>query len=91
MVANSRAKINIGLDIKIARLRAGLFQYQLAARLGISPCQLSQIETDRIEPSAELLKRISQEIETAEVLMAGRKDKNPKPVKVVAKNDSPVS
>jgi len=64
MLTHSSVEVNTGLDIKIARLRVGLFQYQLAGWLGISPCQLSQIKTGRIEPSPELVERIYREIET---------------------------
>ncbi len=47
-----------GIEIKIARIRKGLLQYEVAAKTGISPNRLSEIETGRREPSAELLNRI---------------------------------
>ncbi len=47
-----------GLDIKIARLKAGFRQYDLAARLGIPPSRLSEIESGRRELSPNLLKRL---------------------------------
>ena len=47
-----------GLRLKIARLRAGLKQYELAAKVGIAPTQLCEIETGRREVSKELLERI---------------------------------
>lgn len=50
-------KVN-GLDIKIMRLRAGLRQYDLAARVGIAPNRLSEIESGRREVSPELLQQI---------------------------------
>jgi transcriptional regulator with XRE-family HTH domain len=49
---------NKGLELKIARLRAGLKQYELAAKVGIAPTQLCEIETGRREVPAELLERI---------------------------------
>ena len=47
-----------GLDIKIARLKAGLRQYDVAAQLGIPPSRLSEIESGRRQPSDELLQRL---------------------------------
>ena len=53
-------KRDTGLEIKIARLRAGLKQYQLAARLGISSTQLCEIELGRKVLSPELARQITQ-------------------------------
>jgi len=50
-------KVN-GLDIKIARLKAGLRQYDLAARLGIPPSRLSEIESGRRKPAPEIMRQI---------------------------------
>jgi len=47
-----------GIDIKLARIKSGIRQYDLAARLGISPSRLSEIESGRREPSQELVKRL---------------------------------
>jgi len=49
-----------GVEIKIARIRAGLLQYEVAANVGILPNRLSEIEAGRRRPSPELLKRILQ-------------------------------
>ena len=49
---------NNGLGLKIARLQAGLKQYELAARVGIAPTQLCEIEIGRREASPDLLERI---------------------------------
>ncbi|MCK4789106.1 MAG: helix-turn-helix transcriptional regulator [Desulfobacteraceae bacterium] len=46
------------LDLKIARIKVGLKQYELAARVGIGPTKLCEIEAGRREVSPELLKRI---------------------------------
>jgi len=47
-----------GVEIKIARIRAGLLQYEVAANVGILPNRLSEIEAGRRRPSPELLQRI---------------------------------
>ena len=52
-----------GVEIKIARIRAGLLQYAVAANVGILPNRLSEIEAGRRRPSPELLERILQVIE----------------------------
>jgi transcriptional regulator with XRE-family HTH domain len=46
------------IELKIKRLRSGLKQYELAAKLGISPTKLCEIELGRKKPSPELLPRI---------------------------------
>jgi len=50
-------KVN-GLEVKIARLRAGFRQYDLAARLGIPQSRLSEIESGRRKPSPEIVGRL---------------------------------
>jgi transcriptional regulator with XRE-family HTH domain len=47
-----------GVEIKIARIRAGLRQYEVATSVGILPNRLSEIEAGRRRPSPELLERI---------------------------------
>lgn len=47
------AKTDKGLELKIARLRAGLKQYEVAAKVGIAPTQLCEIEMGRREPPPE--------------------------------------
>lgn len=49
---------NEGLELKIARPRSGLKQYELAAKVGIAPTQLCETETGRRELPPELLERI---------------------------------
>jgi transcriptional regulator with XRE-family HTH domain len=49
-----------GVEIKIARIRAGLRQYEVATSVGILPNRLSEIEAGRRRPSPELLERILQ-------------------------------
>lgn len=47
-----------GLDIKIARLKAGMRQYDLAARLGIPPSRLSEIESGRRKPAPKMVEQL---------------------------------
>jgi len=47
-----------GLDLKIARLRAGLKQYELAQRAGLRPNELSLIESGHLVPARDKLERI---------------------------------
>jgi len=51
-----------GVEIKVARIRAGLRQYEVATRVGILASRLSEIEAGRRRPSPELLERILQVI-----------------------------
>jgi transcriptional regulator with XRE-family HTH domain len=48
----------VGVDIRIARIRAGLKQYVVAAQLGVPQTILSEIETGKRAVSPELLERI---------------------------------
>jgi DNA-binding XRE family transcriptional regulator len=59
-----------GLEIKIQRLTSGLKGYELARQVGITPDKMSQIESGRTIPSAELLERI--------LLVIGKPRKNEK-------------
>lgn len=56
-----------GIELKIARLKVGIKQFELAARLGIGPSQLSQIETGRQKPSPELAKQIEEILQEEQV------------------------
>ena len=47
-----------GIEIKIARIRAGLRQYDVAKSVGILSNRLSEIEAGRRRPSSELIERI---------------------------------
>jgi transcriptional regulator with XRE-family HTH domain len=55
-----------GMEIKIARLRSGYRQYDLAARLGIPPSRLSEIETGRRKVSPEIVERILKILKVSE-------------------------
>ncbi len=54
-----------GMDIRIARIRAGLKLYELAQRAGIREPELSMIETGRRQPSVEKAARIADALNTA--------------------------
>jgi len=47
-----------GLEIKIKRLKSGLKGYELARQVGITPDKMSQFESGRAVPSADLLAQI---------------------------------
>lgn len=53
-----------GIDIRIARIRAGLKLYELAGMAGIREPELSMIETGRKQPSAEKAARIENALNT---------------------------
>ena len=45
--------------IKVARMREGLRQIDVAREVGVSESQLSKIETGRVEPDEALLRKIA--------------------------------
>ena len=55
----------IGLQLKVARIRAGRKQYELAAKVGVSGTVLSRIEAGLTVPSDVLLARLWDELRTA--------------------------
>lgn len=59
-------KVNKGLQLKIMRLKAGIRQYELAARLGIHASKLSEIESGRRTPSPDLIERLLQIVKPGE-------------------------
>jgi transcriptional regulator with XRE-family HTH domain len=54
-----------GIDIRIARIRAGLKLYELAQRANLREPDLSMIENGRRQPSPEKAARIAAALETA--------------------------
>lgn len=52
--------MTVGERIRKARKSSGLTQIQLAAKLGISPVNISQLENDQREPKTETLQRIAE-------------------------------
>ena len=52
-----------GLDLKMRRLRAGLTQYEVAAKLGIHPGRLSEIECGWRSPGPKLLEDLVEILE----------------------------
>ena len=59
-----------GLELKIARIRAGLYQYQVAARVGIPQTTLCKIERGAEIATPDLTERILQAIEELETEQA---------------------
>ena len=51
-----------GLDVKIARLRAGVKQYELAALIGIPQSTLCKIEREKKSLQPRLLGRILESL-----------------------------
>jgi transcriptional regulator with XRE-family HTH domain len=47
-----------GIDIRIARIKAGLKQYQVAAQVGVPQTIICEIETGKRAVSPDLLRRI---------------------------------
>jgi transcriptional regulator with XRE-family HTH domain len=54
-----------GMDIRIARIRAGMKLYELAQRAGLREPDLSMIETGRREPTPEKAARIAAALSSA--------------------------
>jgi len=54
-----------GIDIRIARIRAGLKLYELAQLARIREPELSMIETGRRQPSPEKAARIAEALNAA--------------------------
>lgn len=57
-----------GLDLKIARIRAGVRQYHLASALQISQTTLSQIENGQKSVSQDQLDTIARKIRDLSLL-----------------------
>lgn len=53
----------LGLQLKVARVRAGRKQWEVAARVGVSGTVLSRIEAGIIVPNEDLLARLWAELE----------------------------
>lgn len=52
----------VGLRLKLARVRTGRKQYEVAAKVGVSGTILSRIEAGVIEPKPDLLARLWAEL-----------------------------
>ncbi len=55
-----------GLELKIARLRVGMKQYELIAKLGIGPPRLPVIESGRCSIPPELAEKIKRVLDEAQ-------------------------
>ena len=71
--------LQLGERIRAARHRHGLSLRELAARLGVSPSMISQIETGRASPSVSTLYAIASELDISldEVLFNDRRQGRP--------------
>lgn len=56
----------VGLRLRIARLRTGRKQYEVAAKVGVSGTVLSRIETGEAAPDPELLEKLWAELGVTE-------------------------
>ena len=54
----------IGLELRLKRIRAGFKQYEVAAKVGISPNKLCEIELGRHTATPILLERIRDVIQS---------------------------
>lgn len=52
----------IGLQLKVARVRAGRKQWEVAAKVGVSGTVLSRIESGVVDPTPEMVERILAEL-----------------------------
>ena len=51
--------MNLGLNIKFARIKLKIRQGELAEKIGITKCSLSQIEAGKQSPSMATLEKIA--------------------------------
>jgi transcriptional regulator with XRE-family HTH domain len=61
---NQKMSMHIGKIIKEVRLEKALTQTELAQKSGISNAYLSQIESEKQEPSLDTLEKISEVLDT---------------------------
>lgn len=52
------------LNLKIKRIQKGLTQKELAERVGLTNQSISDYETGKLNPSYEVMKRISKELDS---------------------------
>lgn len=52
--------------LRLARMRRGLRQIDLAIRVGISPARISYYETGILEPTPEVIKKIADVLNCTE-------------------------
>lgn len=53
------------LNLKIRRIQKGLSQKELAKRVGLTNQSISDFETGKLNPSFEVMKRISKELDSS--------------------------
>lgn len=52
------------INLKVRRIQKGLSQKELAERVGLTNQSISDFETGRLNPSYEVMKRISKELDS---------------------------
>ena len=57
--------MNRDMRLKVARIAAGLSQFELAQRVGISESTISKIETRRVIPTRDIQERIATTLSKA--------------------------
>lgn len=53
------------LNLKIARIRKGISQKDLASKIGLTGQSISEYENGRLNPSYDIMKKISEELDTS--------------------------
>ncbi|MBQ9409682.1 MAG: helix-turn-helix transcriptional regulator [Clostridia bacterium] len=72
---SKRERLLIGLRIRDVRVQYGFSLELFAARLGVSPSHLCNIESGRKQPSLDLLVKIAAEFDVSlDYLVLGRQD-----------------
>jgi transcriptional regulator with XRE-family HTH domain len=61
-----------GIDLKVLRIRSGVRQYDLAARLGMNPSRLSLVENGRVPLDPDLASRAASMLSGGDVGAARR-------------------
>jgi len=65
MTIKFHTDVHLGVEIKIARIRLGLKQWELAQKVGMCQNTLSLIENGRRQPAHEVLQRIEKVLNEA--------------------------
>ena len=61
-----------GLELKLARVRLGLTQYELGQKLRVHPARLSEMERGQREITTAVIEAVNREITAAAVEMLER-------------------
>ena len=55
----------MGLNLKIARIRKGLSQNQLAEIVKVSPATISKLECGKLNPRIDVVKRLAKALDVS--------------------------